>query len=523
MALIDNNYHSIVLTRLSIRNEVLILVMVFVAFLLIGLIASPRMRLVHIDEVAYTEPAANLSINGDFTSSVLWYQEEGEFFAGSTVLYPLLLSGWIHIWGFDILSVRMFNFILAVLSVIMLLSAAGKLNLIKDGLLRIILVVLLLSGNALSNIYVNGRYDTLCFFLMASMLIAYASVKKTKLYIVLFLLSFLIPFAGLSLVIYTLILSSIILVFQFRSFIKPWACIMIGIFVGISLLICILSYHEVIDDYLKYSFGHAKLLQQTSRFDMMIIMKNLSNRILELINPTNYQCAGFMGVKSFLALLIGIFIVLLHSVLINNSNARHLISFGMISALVIPAAMCIAGIYSPAYSWMAYTPLTICVCASVNRTLVNDKRKVRRYIFIAVYLIFFSVTISYGLPNNLIRTIKPWNRMDYSAVDEYISKVVEPGDYVYSDFSAYYAIKKRAAYILFPTHLRMATNKEKEKISLIIFNPQPSARKKWNPGFTDIKNALGGEWCDTGFTLGIKGGYKQSSAYKLKAYRRVLN
>ena len=94
-------------------------------------------------------------------------------------------------------------------------------------------------------------------------------------------------------------------------------------------------------------------------------------------------------------------------------------------------------------------------------------------------------------------------------------KNVKPTDWVFADFQAYYGIKPVAAVLFLPTYLSRATIDEKQRINLLIINPED---------FIRISNALGGSWRDTGEFINYP--LKRSLpfgalGYNLRVWRRV--
>ena len=61
-------------------------------FLAISLVTASRFPPVWIDEVQFTDPAANLVLHGHFSSTVWIVQRGDEFWAGNTPLYTLMLA-----------------------------------------------------------------------------------------------------------------------------------------------------------------------------------------------------------------------------------------------------------------------------------------------------------------------------------------------------------------------------------------------------------------------------------------------
>jgi len=107
----------IIKKNISLTSEILILIGLGIAFLLVSIFLGPRLQPVWIDEVVLAEPAANLALYDSFTSAAWYHQNYQEFHVSTSFLYTVLLALWIKVLGFSIEKVRLFNYVLMLLSI----------------------------------------------------------------------------------------------------------------------------------------------------------------------------------------------------------------------------------------------------------------------------------------------------------------------------------------------------------------------------------------------------------------------
>jgi hypothetical protein len=155
---------------------------------------------------------------------------------------------------------------------------------------------------------------------------------------------------------------------------------------------------------------------------------------------------------------------------------------------------------------MSYIPLAICICSSITEFRVTNRS------IVANLLILVSLVLAClpGYPITLMSGVRAWDARDYVKVENFIKANVREDDRAYSGFGPYYAIKQRAASVVFPSYLDMITAQEKENISILVIH---QFEKYVKLSFEDVITKLGGEWYDTNQQL-------YSNEYNLKIFRR---
>ena len=203
-----------------LRLEILSLAALLLLFLLLGcLIASrlPELPNAMIDEILFTDPAANLYLGHGFTSSAWFAQTQDKFWAGYPPLYSFLLSLWMHCVGFTLSASRTLNYLLGTAAGLMLWLALFRLRWIKLPIARITLVALFLTK--LNDIFSThtGRPDGLAVLLCVAVLLTCSIQRSPLRYRLLICLGALFPWTGLQLIPYTGLLGGLLLLYYRES------------------------------------------------------------------------------------------------------------------------------------------------------------------------------------------------------------------------------------------------------------------------------------------------------------------
>ena len=494
--------------NISLTSEILILIGLGIAFLLVGIFFGPRLQPVWIDEVVLAEPAANLALYDSFTSAAWYHQNAQEFHVSTSFLYTVLLALWIKFWGFSIEKVRLFNYVLMLLSITVIWLFIKKLPLIKFSWLRIILVVSCLLPAGITFIYTSGRYDTSCIFLSALVLGAFL-IKDAKIRcLTMTIIGFFFPLSGLSAVVFAIIFGGILLLFNFQRFWREFVAIGGGFILGMLFLYALYSTNGVWDDFVSLTLGHTVASANLNRSVIDIIF----SRVSKLFDQKDYVCGGCLH-PSFPPLSLLLIILIFYELLTKSFRWRSPSFFALISVITIPTTMCFLGKYPLYYSWMLMFPLIICICWSFNNILEKNTGKIQTTIISIAFLVLLFYANLLGLPYLVQSTLKQWENNDYAKVQNFLDNKINPQDHIYADFQTFYALKSRAKRVYFPLYNGQMTPEDRDNLSLIVIDPRASARASWNPGLAEIVGDSLPQWYDTGEQL-------DTGTYGMKLYRK---
>lgn len=493
---------------ISLSSEILILIGFGIAFLLVGIFFGSRLQPVWIDEVVLAEPAANLALYDSFTSAAWYHQNAQEFHVSTSFLYTVLLALWIKVLGFSIEKVRLFNYVLMLLSITVIWLFIKKLPLIKFSWLRIILVVSCLLPAGITFIYTSGRYDTSCIFLSALVLVAFL-IKDAKIrWLAMTIIGFFFPLSGLSAVVFAIIFGVILLLFNFQRFWREFVALGGGFILGMLFLYALYSTNGVWDDFVSLTLGHSVANANLNRSVIDLIF----SRVSKLFDQKDYLCGGCLH-PSFPPLLLLLIILIFYELLTKSFRWRSPSFFALITVITIPTTMCFLGKYPLYYSWMSMFPLLICICWSFNNILEKNTGKIQTTIISIAFLVLLFYANLLGLPSLAQITLQQWEKNDYTKVQNFLDNKINHEDNIYADFQAFYALKSRAKRVYFPLYNGQMTPEDRDNLSLIVIDPRTSARAPWNPGLAEIVGDSLPQWYDTGEQL-------DTGTYGMKLYRK---
>jgi hypothetical protein len=498
----------IIKKNISLTSEILILIGLGIAFLLVSIFLGPRLQPVWIDEVVLAEPAANLALYDSFTSAAWYHQNYQEFHVSTSFLYTVLLALWIKVLGFSIEKVRLFNYVLMLLSITVIWLFIKKLPLIKFSWLRIILVVSCLLPAGITFIYISGRYDTSGIFLSALVLGAFL-IKDAKIrWLTMTIIGFFFPLSGLSAVVFATIFGGILLLFNFQRFWREFVALGGGFILGMLFLYALYSTNGVWDDFVSMTLGHSVANANLNRTVIDIIF----SRVSKLFDQKDYVCGGCLH-PSFPPLSLLLLILIFYELLTKSFRWRSPSFFALITVITIPTTMCFLGKYPLYYSWMSMFPLIICICWSFNNILEKNTGKIQTTIISIAFLVLLLYANLLGLPSLAQITLQQWENNDYTKVQNFLDNKINHQDHIYADFQTFYALKSRAKRVYFPLYNGQMTPEDRDNLSLIVIDPRASVRASWNPGLAEIVGDSLPQWYDTGEQL-------DTGTYGMKLYRK---
>ena len=195
-----------------------------------------------------------------------------------------------------------------------------------------------------------------------------------------------------------------------------------------------------------------------------------------------------------------------------------LASFGVAVGFGIPFAMRTVGSYPIYYDWMACLPITICVCSELSNLLRLSVQRWLRPVLMGLTV----VLLLFAPPLSLYNFMIYWPSLNYSAIEEFVTKNVSKNDWVMGDPLTYYALKNKTEVVFHPFYTQIISEKEKEKISVIITKPTSSPALKFVGDFETITSKLGGSWADTDQSLTIQTTKSlfRAERVELRVYRR---
>jgi hypothetical protein len=479
-------------------------------FLTIGSIESSKLTIgldTWWDEIMHVDPAANLYFGQGFKSSAWFAQSKDEFWAGYPPLYPFLLYLWMRVFGFSLSVARSLNYSLLVFSAFILWIATIRLNLITSAIWRVFLLSLLLVTFGYIFLLRPGRPDVLMAALALIAVLAYSIETAHLRYLALAGICAIFPFSGVALIAYTVVFSSLVLIYLKQSFIKEFLAISTGLAIG-SLGLCGFYYmHGVWSGFLASILTSSTLSSpnpKTTFLDKLILNASLV----------------FNDLISFRVLLLSILAIVIYKLLKREFIFHSLASFGLVAGLSVPFLMRTAGAYPSYYNWMACIPISVCICSEIPKLLRSDTRRWLRSSAIGLTI----VLLLFAPPLKLFTYVSSWQFLDHSAIENFVRKNVNKDDWVVGDPVTYYALKRNVEVVFHPFYLntRVISEQEKVRMSVIIAKPHPTLSPEFVSDFNSIKSKLGGNWFDTGQSLILQDAASlfSNKRFELRVYKK---
>ncbi len=181
---------------------------------------------------------------------------------------------------------------------------------------------------------------------------------------------------------------------------------------------------------------------------------------------------------------------------------NRLLAFGLAAALLLPAALQMAGKFPIYYGWMAYTPLL----AGVASACAGKKFPPA---FRGAIVVVLCAAGMVGLPLRLAVVGQAWQQRDPERLQQFVAANVGSNTAVVADFKAWYALRSLGDRTFAITYLNAMRPEEKRAVTVMLLRPETVAA---------AREAVGGQWRDTGvvFPGGIPGGRLQSFVREMK-------
>lgn len=426
------------------RREVVTAALLAALYLGVNIFTAERSPTVSMDEVWFVEPAANLVEGRGFTTGAWDTQDRTEFWAGNAPLYSMTLSAWLRVAPFSARGVRSLNYVITLLAAIAVWLAVARFGLIARSGPRLLLFAGVLSSYSISFSSRSGRYDCTAMLLFALAFLAAAYRKPVLVALAAF---FVIP-AGFQLSVYSAILCALLLVF-FRQRALPYVIAFAGgLIAGLFALCALYAANGVLSDFIgtltRHSVAGMATAAETTPFN------RLADKWRQLPK----------------ALLTDPFNLLLVAVLLFTAHKERVARLAIVLAIALPLIVQLLYTYRIYYGWMIVIPLLIA-------TLMVDRR-------IAVAAAIF--VILGGLPLRWALTALEWRARDYAPVEQLVASHVQPGEWVFSDWQAYYPVKQRTADVFLPPYIRAFTAEEKNRVTLLILGRDSAKFRYQFPG-----------------------------------------
>lgn len=483
---------------MSQKSQHCLFALLLAGSLLASLATLERSPTVWIDEVSYTDPGANLALGKGFKSSAWYSGPKEELWVGNTPLYPLLLAGWVRVFGFEIVPVRLLNFALFALAAAAAWAAVNMLKLFRTLSAKLWLFALLLFGFGPTYIYRNGRPDCLLLLLFALMLLGVSLERKWFRYGLCGLAAFLVPFAGLGGLPYLAMCGFLYLMLAGRRGLPVF--LVIGCFSALGVAVLWATYTSV---------GMWEGFRaSTSAHSTLVVLLQDSGSLLSKVRAL---LKNFLGDISLLVVVGGLWGAQCLSRITNRGRAPSSVTILSVFVLLVPLVMISVGTFPVYYAWMMYVPAAFAWALWYEQRALAQPVN-RLVLACAIAIAIFAVVG--GLPLRTLLAVSQWSARDYAPVREFIVAVVDSDDVVYCDPKAYYAVKPRARDVFTGSYDQAMSEGEQQAVDLLVVDPNE---------FDKFANMFGGNWTPVTSRVSVSARRNTfgASTYNLGAWRRV--
>jgi hypothetical protein len=457
-----------------------------------------RSPTVWIDEVSYSDPGVNLALGNGFKSSAWYSGPKEELWVGNTPLYPLLLAGWVKLFGFDIVPVRLLNFVLFAFACIAVWGAVCRLHLFRTASAQFWLFALLLLGFGPTYVYRNGRPDCLLLLLFGLMFLAVSLDRRWLRYGLCGVAAFLVPFAGLGGLPYLAICGILYLMLAGKRGFPEFLVIGCSSALGVVALWATYTSLGMWEGFRVSTSAHSTIV------GMFHGSESLLSKVSTLLG-------NFLGDISLLVLVGGVLGAQCLSRLTKRDLPPPDVTILSVFTLVVPLIMMVVGTFPVYYAWMMYVPAAFAWALWYDQ-LSGEKTASRSALLLAMGVAVLA--LAGGLPLRTVLAVSQWTARDYAPVREFASAVVRPDDVVYCDPQAYYAVKPRARNVFTGSYDQAMSGEEREAVDLLLVDPSQSDK---------FKKMFGGEWKPVSSDVVVTARRNSfgASTYNLEAWRRI--
>ncbi|MGB8356670.1 MAG: hypothetical protein WCD79_22420, partial [Chthoniobacteraceae bacterium] len=249
---------------------------VIVLFFLVNVFTMDSYSTVWMDEVLFTDPAANLYHGQGFTSTAWPTQTRQEFWSGNLPLHTMLLSQWFKIFGFGMKQTRIFGYLMWTLAVCVTCMGVRRLGVVENSNSLCWLAAFLFLGGCATFSYRTGRYDPLHFLLISICFYGFSIPEKKWRYFVLFASSLLFLPAGSMLGPYSVMLAATLLAFTRTRYLRELLIIGCGVALGGAFLYLFYSSHGTWDAFLRATTFVKNIYFKSNQTHSVYVVKALA-------------------------------------------------------------------------------------------------------------------------------------------------------------------------------------------------------------------------------------------------------
>jgi hypothetical protein len=408
------------------------------------------------DEISFSEPAINLAQSGTF-STVNWpFQPENTFWAVNTPLYSWILAAWLKVFSATVLGIRSLNYFLFGITSFLLWTVSVRFGIAKTALSRILLIVIVHCGAAISLAYRSSRPDVLgmaCLLLLALVLSAKSSARRCV----------------------ALILLGVI---------APWVGLQVGLYAGLACLLAwlILRAIPLADVLLTGAAIGAGTVALAAFLAWQHALGYYLNSI-HFITETTARSGNWFGAHlraavqcykmdfSLLPVLAGL---LFYFIIFGRRLPKPVLllaCYVLALYLIVPAVFTFTGHFSPFYGYMIYIPLVFGLFALRSESTIKSQSGKWNE---STFVLAIGAAMLLGLPLRLALPSAYCQMVPRKVIRDNIQTRVHSEDIVFCEPTVYFEARQAAKHVLTTDYFefRKFSESQKAAVSVMIIKPE---------------------------------------------------
>lgn len=472
--------------RISRREWIVVISLLSLLFGF-DLLTSEIYPTVWCDDVSFSEPAFNYLLHDSYTTTVWQFQPLNTFPAVNCPLYPLLITGWLWLFGTHLLAVRALNYLLMGVACLLFWQLLSRFNLIRSAGWRLALVSAFHLGYGISFAYRCSRPDTLGLVLTLVLALLFTVQSFQPRILGLFIVATVLPWVSFSSGLYAGLACFCCVISlrrpSFSQAIVVWAGLVFGV-----VSVCGFLYSKgVLQAFLS---GASSVVGKHYAVAGKV---TLLDRILHVLNAT---WSNYLVEYSTMMVLIGTLILAIFRW--NDLKAcanRRIIACSALTLVSTPLVFNFVGHYAFYYSYTIFIPsLILFASVALCPASLTTEPKARLHTM-AIAAATITATILFGLPLRLALSSHFANIASHAEIQQHINSTIKADDVVYTDDSCFFEVKPIAKvvytrftsmdFILTRTPGRRLTTREKDSVTKLVVRADHAAI------FT---NYFGGPW-----------------------------
>lgn len=439
------------------------------------------------DDVSFSEPAFNFALYGSYTTTVWQFQPLNTFPVVNCPLYPMLLAGWLWVFGADLFSVRALNYVLISVAGLLFWQMLLRFKLVHSARWRMALMAAFYSGFGISFAYRCSRPDPLGIVLTLVLVLLFSVRCPRARSWGLFGVAAVLPWASLTSGLYAGLACFCSVIVMRRPGFNQAIALWIGLVVGVVSVFVFFQSKGILQ-YFVTGASHV-----VGNHYVVPGQATILTKVLSVLNgtwpeyPRDYSLVILMAGTLLLA-------VLKWDRLKTGVNWR-LVGCSTLILCVTPIFFNFVGNYSFFYAYTLFIPALLIFASIAGISALSPSNPMLDKLASAVAVMAIVLSSIVGLPLRLGLVWYFTNVSPQTSLQENVNSCINKNDVVYTEESAFFYVKPTAKVVYTrwssmdfqKTRVPGRTFTQSEKNSLTKLVIQPGQADTFTKFF-------GGEW-----------------------------